>query len=53
MTVTPPITQDLLTLPRKIPEAERVNLIGLTRPALRAALVDAGTPERQAQMREA
>jgi 23S rRNA (adenine2503-C2)-methyltransferase len=45
-----PITQDLLTIPRKLPEG-RPNLIGLTREALRAALIAAGTPERQAKMR--
>ncbi len=53
MTATRPITQDLLTLPRKLPEADRVNLVGLTRPQLRAALIEAGTPEKQARMREA
>ena len=45
-----PITQDLLTIPRKLPEG-RPNLIGLTRDALRDALIAAGTPERQAGMR--
>jgi 23S rRNA (adenine2503-C2)-methyltransferase len=45
-----PITQDLLTIPPKPPEG-RPNLIGLTREALRAALIAAGTPERQAKMR--
>ncbi|KPQ08000.1 MAG: 23S rRNA (adenine2503-C2)-methyltransferase RlmN [Rhodobacteraceae bacterium HLUCCA12] len=47
-----PITQDVLTLPRKADEGGRRNLIGLTRPQLRAALIAAGTPERQAKMRE-
>jgi 23S rRNA (adenine2503-C2)-methyltransferase len=51
MTAAAPITQDVLTLPRKLPEAARPNLIGLTRPALSAALVAAGTPEAQARMR--
>ena len=46
-----PITQDLLTLPRKLPEGGPVNLIGLTRDGLREALINAGTPERQAKMR--
>ncbi|MCB1411382.1 MAG: 23S rRNA (adenine(2503)-C(2))-methyltransferase RlmN, partial [Rhodobacteraceae bacterium] len=50
--MTAPITQDVLTLPRKAPEGLKPNLIGLTRPQLRAALVDAGTPEKQARMRE-
>ena len=50
MTPTAPITQDVLTLPRKLPEG-KVNLVGLTREGLRAALIAAGTPERQARMR--
>ena len=45
-----PITQDLLTIPRKLPEGP-VNLVGLTRPALREALIVHGTPEKQAKMR--
>ena len=55
MTATPavsaPITQDVLTLPRKLAEGGRTNIIGLTRDQLRVALVAAGTPERQAKMR--
>jgi 23S rRNA (adenine2503-C2)-methyltransferase len=51
MTPTSPITQDVLTIPRQVPDGPR-NLVGLTRPELRAALVAAGTPERQASMRE-
>jgi 23S rRNA (adenine2503-C2)-methyltransferase len=54
MTAQAPITQDVLTFPRKA-EARadgKVNLVGLTRPELRAALVAAGTPEKQARMRE-
>jgi 23S rRNA (adenine2503-C2)-methyltransferase len=50
MTPTAPITQDVLTLPRKLPEG-KVNLVGLTREGLRAALIAHGTPERQAKMR--
>jgi 23S rRNA (adenine2503-C2)-methyltransferase len=46
-----PITQDLLTIPRKAPEGCRVNLVGLTRDGLRTALIEAGTPEKQASMR--
>jgi 23S rRNA (adenine2503-C2)-methyltransferase len=46
-----PITADVLTVPRKLPQGDRTNIIGLTREALRAALVAAGTPERQARMR--
>ncbi len=45
-----PITQDVLTIPRKLPEGP-VNLVGMTRDAMRAALIAAGTPERQAKMR--
>jgi 23S rRNA (adenine2503-C2)-methyltransferase len=50
MTATAPITQDVLTIPRKLPEGP-INIVGLTRDALRAALIAAGTPERQAKMR--
>ncbi|WP_112872896.1 23S rRNA (adenine(2503)-C(2))-methyltransferase RlmN [Paracoccus endophyticus] len=46
-----PITQDVLTLPRALPPAERINIVGLTRDGLRAALIAAGTPDRQARMR--
>ncbi|MEM1372360.1 MAG: 23S rRNA (adenine(2503)-C(2))-methyltransferase RlmN, partial [Pseudomonadota bacterium] len=48
-----PITQDVLTIPRKVPPSQdgRVNLVGLTREGLRAALIEAGTPEKQAKMR--
>ncbi|MBU3031905.1 23S rRNA (adenine(2503)-C(2))-methyltransferase RlmN [Paracoccus marinaquae] len=46
-----PITQDLLTIPRKLPEGGRTNIVGLTREQLRLALIEAGTPERQAKMR--
>ncbi|ETD84263.1 23S rRNA (adenine(2503)-C(2))-methyltransferase RlmN [Rhodobacter capsulatus] len=48
---TSPITQDVLTLPRKLPEAGKVNLVGLTRDQLRDALIAAGTAEKQAKMR--
>ena len=50
-TMTAPITQDVLTIPRKLPEGVRINLVGLTRPQLRDALIAAGTPEKQAKMR--
>jgi len=43
--------QDVLTLPRKLPEGGPVNIVGLTRDQLRAALIAAGTPEAQAKMR--
>jgi len=45
-----PITQDVHTIPRKLPEGP-VNLVGLTRDGLREALIEAGTPEKQAKMR--
>lgn len=45
-----PITQDVHTIPRKLPEGP-VNLVGLTRDGLRNALIEAGTPEKQAKMR--
>jgi 23S rRNA (adenine2503-C2)-methyltransferase len=48
---TAPITQDVLTIPRKLPEGGKTNIVGLTRDALRAALIAAGTPEKQAKMR--
>jgi 23S rRNA (adenine2503-C2)-methyltransferase len=40
----------VLTIPRKLPEGP-TNLVGLTREQLREALIDAGTPEKQAKMR--
>ena len=46
-----PITQDFLTIPRKLDTGGKVNLVGLTRPALQEALIAAGTPEKQAKMR--
>ena len=49
--MTAPITQDVLTLPRKLPEGGKTNIIGLTRDQLRDALIAAGTPEKQAKMR--
>ncbi|RLL72302.1 23S rRNA (adenine(2503)-C(2))-methyltransferase RlmN [Paenirhodobacter hankyongi] len=50
-TPSAPITQDVLTIPRKLPEGGKVNLVGLTRDQLRDALIEAGTPEKQAKMR--
>ena len=50
MTETAPITQDVLTIPRKVPDGP-TNIVGLTREGLRGALIDAGTPEKQAKMR--
>ncbi len=51
MTASAPITQDVATIPRKLPEGGKINLVGLTREALRDALITAGTPEKQAKMR--
>ncbi|WP_415922503.1 23S rRNA (adenine(2503)-C(2))-methyltransferase RlmN [Tateyamaria sp. SN6-1] len=45
-----PITQDVLTIPRKLPEGP-VNLVGMTRAQMRDALIAHGTPEKQAKMR--
>ena len=45
-----PITQDVLTLPRKTSQAP-LNLVGLTRAGLKDALISAGTPQSQANMR--
>ncbi len=50
MTATTPITQDVMTLPRKLPEGP-VNLVGLTRDQMREVLIAHGTPEKQAKMR--
>ena len=50
MTATAPITQDVMTIPRKAPEGP-INLVGLTRDGMRTALIEAGTPEKQAKMR--
>jgi len=50
MTANAPITQDVMTIPRKLPEGP-VNLVGLTREAMREVLIAAGTPEKQAKMR--
>ncbi len=49
--MTAPITQDVLTIPRKAPDGAKPNLIGMTRDQLRAALIDIGTPEKQSKMR--
>jgi len=50
MTTTAPITQDVLTIPRKLPDGP-INLVGLTRDAMRDTLIAHGTPEKQAKMR--
>ena len=51
MTGVAPITQDVLTIPRKLPEGGKTNIVGLTRVKLRDALIAMGTPEKQAKMR--
>ncbi|MEQ3644622.1 MAG: 23S rRNA (adenine(2503)-C(2))-methyltransferase RlmN [Paracoccus sp. (in: a-proteobacteria)] len=50
-TPSAPITQDVMTLPRKLPQGGLTNIVGLTRAQLLDAMVAAGTPERQAKMR--
>ncbi len=50
MSATAPITQDVMTIPRKLPEGP-INLVGLTRDAMRETLIAHGTPEKQARMR--
>ncbi len=50
MTAKAPITQDVHTIPRKLPEG-KPNLVGMTQDQMRAALIEAGTPEKQAKMR--
>ena len=39
--MTAPITQDLLTIPRKLPETGLRNIVGLTRDELHDALIAA------------
>jgi 23S rRNA (adenine2503-C2)-methyltransferase len=50
MSAEAPITQDVMTIPRKAPEGP-VNLVGLTRDELRETLLSIGTPEKQVKMR--
>jgi 23S rRNA (adenine2503-C2)-methyltransferase len=45
-----PVTPDVTTVPRK-PASGPVNLVGLTRDALRETLIDAGIKEKQGKMR--
>jgi 23S rRNA (adenine2503-C2)-methyltransferase len=45
------LAPDVRVLPRQRPEAARINIVGLTRSQLQAALIAAGTPEKQAKMR--
>ena len=46
-----PITQDVMTFPRKEEPSDKINLVGLTRDAMRQVLIENGTPEKQAKMR--
>ena len=50
MSATAPITQDVHTIPRKLPDGP-VNLVGLPRDRMRDLLIAHGTPEKQAKMR--
>ena len=50
MAPTAPITQDLITIPRKTPEGP-VNLVGQSREQLRDLLTEFGLPEKQVRMR--
>ncbi|MDV7144578.1 23S rRNA (adenine(2503)-C(2))-methyltransferase RlmN [Tropicimonas sp. TH_r6] len=51
MSASAPITQDVVTIARKLPETDRINLVGLTRAQLRETLIASGTPEKKAKMR--
>ena len=53
MSASAPITQDLITIPRKDAQGAKPNLIGMSRDDLAAALLQIGTPERQIKMRVA
>ncbi len=46
-----PITQDVLTIKRQLPETGKVNLIGLTRAEMKEALAGVGVPDKQQKMR--
>ncbi|WP_377510382.1 23S rRNA (adenine(2503)-C(2))-methyltransferase RlmN [Octadecabacter sp. R77987] len=50
MSATAPITQDVMTIKRALPDGP-TNIVGLTRDALRDALITMGAPEKQAKMR--
>ncbi|MEL6838872.1 MAG: 23S rRNA (adenine(2503)-C(2))-methyltransferase RlmN [Pseudomonadota bacterium] len=50
MQASAPITQDVMTFPRKAPDGPP-NLVGMTREAMHEALIAVGTPEKQAKMR--
>jgi 23S rRNA (adenine2503-C2)-methyltransferase len=46
-----PLVPEIHAIPRRPAVEDKVNLVGLTRAALREALIAAGTPEKQAKMR--
>ena len=46
-----PITQDVMTIKRVLPEGGLLNIVGLTRDQLREALIGVGVKEKQAKMR--
>ena len=46
-----PITQDVKTIKRKLPEGGATNIVGLSRTEMRDALIDVGVKEKQAKMR--
>jgi len=46
-----PITQDVMTIKRVLPEGGPVNIVGLTRDQMRDALIGVGVKEKQAKMR--
>jgi 23S rRNA (adenine2503-C2)-methyltransferase len=46
-----PITQDVMTIKRILPEDGLTNIVGLTRDQLRDALIGVGVTEKQAKMR--
>lgn len=51
MSASAPITQDVMTIKRVLPEGGPVNVVGLTRDQLHAALIGVGVKEKQAKMR--
>ena len=51
MAADAPITQDLITIPRKSDPTALPTLIGMTRDQLAEALASVGTPEKQIKMR--
>jgi len=46
-----PITQDVMTIKRKLPEGGAPNIVGLSRTEMRDALIGVGVKEKQAKMR--